>query len=177
MDTEKMKMILLSAIRKLVDNDKNLVILDEESEVIESIDGKRELERKLHEVCINHKLAIYLEEELRHQEVEGFYVDIEYNRYYRNEKWVIVNGEEKICRPDIIIHKRTEKAKDQHLLVIEAKKNENSNDDRMKIRGFMLDERYQYKYGARINYRKLNNREVEFFVHKSGEVISEILPN
>ena len=174
MDMTEMKEVLLEAVRQLLENDKDLIILDMDSRVYESIPDKKELERKLHEVCINHRLAVYLERILQSKNINNYFVDIEYNRYYKNEKSVkFLNGLSRVCRPDIIIHKRMHKSDDQHLLVVEAKKDMKSNVDIDKIKGFMMDENYKYQYGARIIYKQLKNCIVDFFYFEEETIKRE----
>lgn len=87
-------------------------------------------ERKLHEVCINHRFAHYIERLLPDYYPNDYKVDIEYNRYYKNKKYVDIAGDRRVVRPDIIIHTRAVRSEyPQHLLVIEAKKNENCLED------------------------------------------------
>jgi hypothetical protein len=173
MEKTVMKEILLEAVSQLMENDKYLIILDMDSQVIESIPDKKNLERKLHEVCINHRLALYLERKLQSLDIKDYFVDIEYNRYYRNEKWVHVDGKLQVCRPDIIIHKRMHKSNDQHLLVVEAKKDSDFIKDINKIRAFMSDTNYKYQYGARIIYKELENCRVDFFYIEADTIKQE----
>ena len=70
--------------------------------------------RKLHEVCLNHKLANYLEKlilPILQEENEKFFVDIEFNREGLNNKFV---------RPDIIIHNRKSGDEKHNFLVMES---------------------------------------------------------
>ena len=171
MEKTVMKEILLEAVGQLLKNDSDLIILDMDSQIYESISDKKDLERKLHEVCINHRLAVYLELIIQSMDLDNYYVDIEYNRYYKNEKSVeMLNGVSKVCRPDIIIHKRMHKSDDQHLLVVEAKKDVESEADIDKIKAFMTDKRYMYQYGARIIYKEFKNCIIDFF-YIEGETI------
>ena len=171
MEKTVMKEILLGAVAQLLKNDSDLIVLDMDSQIYESIPDKKDLERKLHEVCINHRLAVYLELIIQSMDLNNYYVDIEYNRYYKNEKSVeMLNGVSKVCRPDIIIHKRMNKSDNQHLLVVEAKKDVESEADIDKIKAFMNDKRYMYQYGARIIYKKFKNCIIDFF-YIEGETI------
>lgn len=171
MEKSVMKGILFEAVRQLLKNDKDLIMQDKESMVYESIPGKKDLERKLHEVCINHRLAVYLERIIQSMNLDGYFIDIEYNRYYRNEKYVEkLNGVSEVCRPDIIIHRRMNKLDDQHLLIIEAKKDLESEVDVEKILAFMNDKKYRYQYGARIIYKEFKNCIIDFF-YIEGELI------
>lgn len=49
-------------------------------------DLEKILNRELHEVCINHRLAFYIETELRNLNINEFHVDLEYNKNFRNSK-------------------------------------------------------------------------------------------
>jgi hypothetical protein len=66
--------------------------------------------RKLHEVCINHRLATYLEQEILpivNGTEQKYFVDIEFNKEGINKKKILrYNGQELVVRPDIIIHNR-----------------------------------------------------------------------
>lgn len=174
----RMKEILLEAVGQLLENDKDLIMLESDSMVCESIQGKKEMERKLHEVCINHRLGVYLERILQSKDIYNYFVDIEYNRYYKNEKFVkTLDGAIGVFRPDIIIHRRMDRSDDQHLMIIEAKKELASEADIKKIKAFMTDERYRYQYGARIIYNELINCRVDLFYFEENEIKQEcILP-
>ena len=123
--------------------------------------------RKLHEVCINHKLAIYFEEYLLPEianENEMFFTDIEFNREGVNLK---KKGEKKV-RPDIIIHNRKSGNKKNNFLVVECKKDPASEDkkesDLKKIKFFLTDEKYEYKFGLQTIYsRNEINGKLFFF--------------
>ena len=111
--------------------------------------------RKLHEVCINHKLANYLEKYVlpifknEHDEV---YVDIEFNREGGNQKEWSNGG---LVRPDIIIHNRKSGESKKNILIVECKKaifNNEFTDDIDKIEAFMEDDKYLYQYGLQVIY-------------------------
>lgn len=80
--------------------------------------------RKLHEVCVNHRLANHLEKEIIPVLMleETIFVDIEFNREGVDLKNVGINGEDKIVRPDIIIHNRKTGPDKLNFLVVECKK-------------------------------------------------------
>lgn len=114
-----------------------------------------ENERKLHEVCINHRLALYLESNLEDIDKSDYSVDIEYNRNFDLVKRARRTPEEEeiIVRPDIIIHKRANNNLEiANYLVIEAKKGESSAEDKDKIERLLLDARFKFKYGLTISY-------------------------
>ncbi|PSD44213.1 hypothetical protein C7E23_03040 [Elizabethkingia anophelis] len=116
-----------TSLKTLIKKDSNIFNIDlsiEESQQI-SEDAKK-LNRKLHETCINHRFAHYLENALVSTKYTNYNVDIEYNRFYENLKLLEnIDGQEAV-RPDIVIHTRVNNNFDpQHLLVIEAKKRRN----------------------------------------------------
>ena len=79
-------------------------------------------DKKLHEVCIAHKLANHLENVLLENSLipERATVDIEYNRHgLEVKRW----ADGKAFRPDILLHERA--SDDQNYLVIEIKKDTN----------------------------------------------------
>lgn len=117
--------------------------------------------RKLHEVCINHKLANYLEDAILpilNENNKKYFVDIEFNREGVNRKRLDYNGQEQIVRPDIIIHNRKTGPEKANFLVIECKKEgtarEEIADDRKKIKAFMENKRYKYNIGLQVIYGK-----------------------
>ncbi|MBN1603958.1 MAG: hypothetical protein JW915_20270 [Chitinispirillaceae bacterium] len=111
-------------------------------------------ERKLHEVCINHRLANYIETVLKDLIIKfDLFVDIEFNKEGQNIKET--GG--RTVRPDIIVHNRKSGNEKFNLLVIEckkstAKRNEISEDLR-KLGSFITDPKYSYKFGLQVIYR------------------------
>lgn len=115
--------------------------------------------RKLHEVCINHRLANYLEAELFFQEDdEKMFFDIEFNREGGNSKELQVNGKDGKVRPDIIIHNRKTGKRKINFLVVECKKKgatqKEIREDYEKICAFMDDKKYRYSFGLQVFYGK-----------------------
>ena len=135
--------------------------------------------RKLHEVCINHKLAIYLEDEIIQIISDAdhkYFVDIEFNREGINKKKIIVcNGEELVVRPDIIIHNRKSSEQKENFLIVECKKNGAScseiEDDQKKIRAFMENDKYKYFFGLQVVYGKDEIKGTLFC--KNGQAIEQ----
>ncbi len=134
--------------------------------------------RKLHEVCINHRLAVYLEEfilPLLNGDDEQYFVDIEFNREGINKKNLKV-GDEKTVRPDIIIHNRKSGEEKKNFLIVECKKSGASNgdieDDRNRVKAFLENERYKYSYGLQVIYTRQLIDGTLFY--KSDEAIEEI---
>ena len=152
-------------------NDTDLVDLND-SEVIEYSSNIEKYERKLHEVCINHRLAHYLERLLPKYYPNDYKVDIEYNRYYKNKKYVDIAGDSKIVRPDIIIHTRAIRPEyPQHLLVIEAKKDVDSQEDIEVVKSFIQDPHYQYIFGLTVRYNDFNPVQATLFYKDNNETI------
>jgi len=117
--------------------------------------------RKLHEVCINHKLANYLEEfifPILKGEDEAYFVDIEFNREGLNFKKLDIKDNEKLVRPDIIIHNRKSGEEKNNFLIIECKKVgvsiQEIEKDKSKIESFLRDDKYRYKFGLQVIYGK-----------------------
>ena len=124
--------------------------------------------RKLHEVCVNHRLANHLEDEvlplLGSQEM---FVDIEFNREGGRCKNVRMDGKDEILRPDIIIHNRRAGPEKRNFLVVECKKEgtrrREIDKDRRKILALMDDETYEYAFGLQVIYGKEGIKGVMFF--------------
>lgn len=116
--------------------------------------------RKLHEICINHKLANYLEKfifPLLEGTGEQFFVDIEFNRESINFKEITINGQKEIVRPDIIIHNRKSENDKNNFLVVECKKYDNDTNkiakDKNKLIAFLKDSRYKYRFALQVIYK------------------------
>jgi hypothetical protein len=114
------------------------------------------LERKLHEVCINHRLANHLERLILPQFAGGLFVDIEFNREGGNEKEVQVGNAARTIRPDIIIHNRQSGEAKRNVLAVECKKagasQEQLKNDRERLEGLITDSKYGYSYGLQVTY-------------------------
>ena len=114
--------------------------------------------RKLHEVCINHRLAGHLEREILPllAAYGPMFVDIEFNREGLNYKEITMDGEKQRVRPDIIIHNRKSGDDKLNFLVAECKKAGSGDkaiaDDRKKIEALMLDQKYAYSFGLQVVY-------------------------
>lgn len=131
--------------------------------------------RKLHEVCLNHRLANQLAEEIIPviRGGEAIFVDIEFNREGVDFKNLRIAGQEKIVRPDIIIHNRKTGTEKLNFLVVECKKEdtppEKIKEDRQKIHALMEDEKYEYRFGLQVVYGKGRVKGTLFF--KRGQRI------
>jgi hypothetical protein len=140
------------------------------------------LTRELHECSINHRFAYYIEELLGKSDWrnEKYKVDVEYNRYYLNEKGVhFRNGTYHRVRPDILVHTRMQDAVPiQHLLVIEAKKGEIPPFDVEKIEGFIWDGHYNYLFGLTVSYcLDIHNIQSTLYYYDGNEHPAQIQIN
>jgi hypothetical protein len=67
-----------------------------------------------------------------------------------------VGGEDHTVRPNIIIHNRKTGCQKLNVLVVECKKEgvpeKEIEDDEKKIRAFMEDTRYEYRFGLQVIY-------------------------
>ncbi|TDX00526.1 hypothetical protein [Dinghuibacter silviterrae] len=163
--------VLRLSIESLIANDVDIFDIDLIDPPRISM-GARILNRELHETSINHRLAYYLEQNIRNTELPEYSVDIEYNRFYGNPKVVrTVDGLLQI-RPDIIIHSRVNDRIDpQHFLVIEAKKGEITSHDVNKILGLMTDPHYFYLFGFTISYCSNRKFIIGNLYYFDGQVI------
>lgn len=101
------------------------------------------IDRKLHENCINHRLAMYMGLGIEHNVIN---VDCEYNKNMDGAKEVL--GHKRL--PDIIIHQR--KSNENNLILIEAKKQKLDVEDIEKINYYLL-EPYKYKVTVGVLYK------------------------
>ena len=136
-------------------------------------------ERKLHEVCINHRLATHFENAIVPKlKPEKYYVDIEFNREGINFKQLQYNGQENRVRPDIIIHNRRSGDKKKNFLVVECKKEDAPESDKIKdlakLEAFITDQKYQYKFGLQVIYSRHQVRGTLVYEDK-GDIVKEDL--
>jgi hypothetical protein len=137
--------------------------------------------RKLHEVCINHKLANHLEAVILPltTHMGKMFVDIEFNREGLNPKEAPIGDENKKVRPDIIVHNRRSAQNKKNLLVIECKKTgcspEDIDKDQSKIWALMEDPRYSYSFGLWVAYGK-DRIDADLFYKNGTGISSEHLP-
>ena len=124
--------------------------------------------RKLHEVCLNHCLANHLKAEILPilNTKDQMFIDIEFNREGINFKTTTIKGQERLVRPDIIIHNRKTGPAKHNLLVAECKKEDASrteiDEDFEKICSLMQDPKYQYSFGLQVLYGRENIRSALF---------------
>ena len=156
MDLNTVKQIMESSLSKLIENDNKLI------------------DQGVKEECINHRLAIYIDEYYRQFCGQKNYciVDLEYNKNLDREE----NREKEIqdkngnlikIRPDILLHKRG--SNDNNLIAIETKKVCFRRHDMVKIQA-LLKPPFRYLYGFIILYRPLKpEMKVRFFNRKFAE--------
>lgn len=168
------KTILATSIDQLRANDSDIFNIDIVMPQQISPDA-RLLNRELHETTINHRLAFYLESNIKDTELNAYNVDIEYNRFYGNQKLLnTVEGQQSV-RPDILIHTRlNDQVEQQHYLVVEAKKGQITQHDINKIVGFISDPNYFYLFGLTISYCN-NDTSIlaDLYYFNGTDIISE----
>jgi len=156
----KLKEAFLSAFHDLETNEGSLFKYSDDLK--KDINAGGQIQRKLHEVCLNHKLANYIEKYvLPLIATENMFVDIEFNRDGGNFKELNYNGDEKKVRPDIIIHNRESGNQKKNFLVVECKKqvvgNKQNQDkialDTQRLESFLKDEKYLYRFGLSVLYK------------------------
>ncbi|MGA2029613.1 MAG: hypothetical protein ABSG87_06050 [Verrucomicrobiota bacterium] len=134
--------------------------------------------RKLHEVCINHKLAEHLATNILPllDKSQRMFVDIEFNREGINYKMVTIEGQEEKVRPDIIIHNRKSNEDKFNLLVVECKKDDATDEfiqqDIKKIKALMKDSRYEYHFGFQVSYGAASVKG-KIFYKQNGSIVEE----
>ena len=86
--------------------------------------------------------------------------DMEFNKNGEVKKELPGNIKSKSggIRPDIIVHTRMKELehKYKHYIVIEAKRSEDSKEDKDVVTRFIKSEEFGYKVGVTINYNKFN---------------------
>lgn len=130
--------------------------------------------RKLHEVCINHRFAVHLQNEVLPllDNRESMFVDIEFNREGLNYKTAEINGTIERIRPDIIIHNRRTGQRKSNFAVIECKKEgatqEEIRRDITKVLALMNDDKYGYSFGLQVVYGRYRVWGKLFFKTDTG---------
>ena len=133
---DDLKRLLIAAIRKFYRRDRALI------------------KHNVYEVTITHRLAVYIENELRDPGDSMCHVDLEYDKDMEQAKELVPGEDGK--RPDIIMHTRRSNAHNQ--LIVELKKNtavrDNDDDDR-KLRG-ATDPNHHFRFtlGAHLNFKR-----------------------
>ena len=152
MDKKQLKKIITEAIEELVKRDDD-IFKQKVPKLGKSTEKERKLNRELHETTLNHRFANYLEQGLLKTKNFDYNVDIEYNRNFSDQKRVKIGKIRIPVRPDILIHKRMRITENEpHLLVVEAKKHKTTGFDISKVKAFMEDEKFLYKFGLTISY-------------------------
>ena len=171
---EQIKNTINSAFTKLLNQDGSLFECPEEQHA--DYDS-----RKLHEVCINHHLALYLKEyifPIIEQNGEKYFTDIEFNREGIDFKNIMINGQEKRVRPDIIIHNRKSGDAKNNFLIVECKKETSPDKDKRtdieKIKSFLTDQNYLYSFGLQVIYDKNRISGTLYYV-RDGNIIECII--
>jgi len=168
---DQLRDAVLNSFIRLLDQDAYLFECHREGEL------KYE-ERKLHEVCINHRLANHLRDNVFPiiPNEERLFVDIEFNREGVRYKEIQINGKEERVRPDIIIHNRKSGDQKKNFLVVECKKKgackEEIEDDYGRIRALMEDGRYEYSFGLHVIYG-IDGIGAVLFFKDGGRIQSE----
>ena len=153
-EIKNVKNWIVASLYKLIQEEGDL-LKPESIPTLNQLQGQKVLNRELYETTINHRLACYLENLADNYGINGYHIDIEYNRYINNRKQVksLGTGNFIEVRPDIVVHKRTLLNEPiPHFLVVEAKKRKLRDKDRNHIKDIMYDNNYQYKYGMLISY-------------------------
>lgn len=145
------KDIIIKSLEELVKYDSDIINMG--SWELEGVsEDAKALNRELHETTINHRFAYYIENFIK-KEYLYYHVDIEYNRLYQYQKLLWVNDVNEIVRPDIVVHSRINREiKQQHFLVVEAKKQAITEHDVNKVKAFIEDKRYNYLFGLTVSY-------------------------
>jgi hypothetical protein len=168
-----LKKIVILSLQELILSD--IEIFSQESTIIEYKNIQAGTNNRLvHETAINHRFAIYLEQNLNIFLCcpRYYQVDIEYNRYFGQPKEL--NGDN--IRPDILVHKRQGKNLDvDNLLIIEAKKIIVSNEDEQLVKDMMQNKKYLFQYGLTVTYCFDNDTKIKckLFSKIKGEITED----
>ena len=158
-EIKKVENIFNYAFEKLCQNDKELL-----------------QNRTLHEECINHRLAYYIEKYLEFYD-EKYNVDMEFNKNGEKKKELPENSKNEggAIRPDIIVHTRMKELENKYknYIVIETKKSEDSKEDKDVVTRFIKSKEYEYKVGVTINYNKFNPIKATLYYKNSNDEIEQ----
>lgn len=111
----------------------------------------------VHETNLSHHLACNLK---RIIETDYYEVDIEYNRYGINKKYIYdpVRERETSIKPDIVMHKSGSQSRNR--LIIEMKTNwagsVNAKDEKKLIAATWWDSDFSYDYGLFLAFEKIS---------------------
>lgn len=133
-ETELIKQLIRNALKELICRDHIL------------------LDVRVKEEAINHRFAIYIEQEYHRIFPDGpeLNFDLEYNRNYFNEKELLDENDERIrFRPDLIIHQRI--SNERNKIAFELKKGYPDKKDKRTIRG-VLQQPFNYSVSVLLSY-------------------------
>lgn len=150
--------LIRTSLEELKKSDSN--ILNPTFEQENDLEQEKIGDRKLHEIAINHRFAVYIEDYLRCKGIKDYFVDIEFNRNgllpKEHPTQRTPTGLPKQMRPDVIVHRRTDddtQDRPRNLLVVEAKKGSSSELDMDKVKVFLSQENdYKYKFALTVSY-------------------------
>jgi len=171
-ELEAIRSILKNSLDKLIESDSDIFNAEIPDPPFEISEDAKILARELHETTINHRLAVYLENQLVSSIFSYHKVDIEYNRDGVYAKEVKTTKGILVARPDIVIHTRRDQEKEiQHLLIIEAKKHRITCHDVDKVEGFITDDNYGYLFGFTVSYCVSSNEILGTLYYSDGNHI------
>ena len=174
MEKSEIVELIKTALTELDNNDSN-IFQTKKPKSGSTTFTEREINRELHETALNHRLAVYFENYLKLIKISDFSVDIEYNRNFSQPKVLKTKGVKTSVRPDILIHKRQDTTKTFNLLVVETKKGKISSHDINKVKAFILDPEYLFKFGLTISYCYDQNQIKGrlYFRNSSNHIVEE----
>jgi hypothetical protein len=165
------KKIIILSLQELILNDTEIFSVEPTIIEFTNVQSGKIGNRLVHETAINHRFALYLEQNLSKYICDSnyYHVDIEYNRYFGKPKEL--NGDN--IRPDILIHKRQGAIPStDNLLIIEAKKNLISKEDSERVQSMMKEKNYLFQFGLTVVYCNNNDTEIlcELFFKNNGKI-------
>lgn len=147
MTTDELKNKVKEAVKRFIDNDKEL------------------LDLKVYEPAVSHRIAVYLER-VFNSNLLNF--DCEYDKRFDLPKMTL---DGKKFRPDILVHKRN--CNSSNILAIEIKKAKKSKFDEDKLQKLTsLSEEYKYQLGVFIYFPK-GKSEYKWFVNGQEVFLNE----
>lgn len=173
-EIDDMKRFLHLSIRELIDKDANIFIKRLQSQ---DLQGQGTwYRRKLHEITVCHRLAVYFEKNISSLFNSEYSVDLEYNKNHQCLKgYYDENDKFKHVRPDILIHTRTMSgiATHQHLLFVEAKMASVPLKDKKKVLEFMKLAEYSYLFGLTISFWADENavKSTLYYYNKNRQIV------
>lgn len=148
MTTSDLKKIVINSLKNLCEKDLILI------------------EKSLKEECINHRLALYIENnKTDHPELTNIDVDLEYNKYEHDHKKMM---NQTPIRPDILVHKRESGNSSNHI-AIETKKSYSSQHDKKKIKHLVNSGVFDYTLGCVISFQPEKEYLIIQFLESGSE--------